>query len=69
MAPSPHDTAALFEEASSWDPYRGNPYLEQRTRIVRALLPEGVETLLDVGCGNGILVHALSDRYRTIGLD
>jgi SAM-dependent methyltransferase len=64
-----HDTVALFEEEASWASYRGNPYIEQRTKIVASMLPTGVESLLDVGCGNGILIEALKGRIPSIGLD
>jgi len=69
MRSDPSDSAALFEDAASWQAYESNPYIEERTRIVRSMLPAGAQTFLDVGCGNGILVRALSGERAGIGVD
>jgi SAM-dependent methyltransferase len=69
MHSSPGDTAALFDEAASWESYEANPYIEQRSRIVRSMIPDGVRTIADVGCGNGILLRSLSETHRVIGID
>jgi ubiquinone/menaquinone biosynthesis C-methylase UbiE len=66
----PSDTAALFEDPAAWQAYEGNRYLEERTRIVLSMLPKEARTAADVGCGNGILVHALDGADRkAIGID
>ncbi len=64
-----HDTVALFEEDSSWDSYDGNPFIEERTRIVLSMLPPGIRSLVDVGCGNGALVRSVREKTPAIGLD
>jgi SAM-dependent methyltransferase len=69
MRSGPGDTAALFEDAASWQSYEANPYIEQRSRIVRAMIPEGVATVADVGCGNGVLIRSLADTTRAVGID
>ncbi len=69
MHHDPPDTAALFEEQGSWEAYAQNPFLEERTRIVQEMIPAGVRTILDVGCGNGILVHALAAERSAVGID
>jgi SAM-dependent methyltransferase len=63
------DTVALFEEDASWDSYEGNPFIEERTRIVLAMLPPGIRSLVDVGCGNGNLICAARATVPAIGLD
>ena len=69
MHHNPPDTAALFEEQASWDAYEQNPFLKERTRVVLEMIPADVHTVLDVGCGNGILVHALATGRSVVGLD
>lgn len=69
MATMNYDTVALFEEEASWDQYEGNRFIEERTRIVRSMLPPGLRSLVDVGCGNGALVRSVRDVVPAIGLD
>jgi SAM-dependent methyltransferase len=69
MHHDPPDTAALFAEQASWETYAQNPYLQERTRIVLKMIPDDVHTVLDVGCGNGILVHALAAQRPAVGID
>jgi SAM-dependent methyltransferase len=64
-----HDTVALFEEEASWDAYEGNLFIEERTRIVLSMLPPGIRSVVDVGCGSGILVRSLREKVPAIGLD
>jgi SAM-dependent methyltransferase len=37
--------------------------------VERAATVLGCGTIIDLGCGRGIKLNALSDRYRTIGID
>lgn len=70
MQSIPSDTAALFEDPDAWRAYEGNLYLEERTRIVLSMLPDRARSVMDVGCGNGILVRALRDAGRdAVGID
>ncbi|MBM3287386.1 MAG: class I SAM-dependent methyltransferase [Candidatus Eisenbacteria bacterium] len=69
MGPRNHDTVALFEEAASWDAFGDNPYLEERNRIVLSMLPQAAQSVVDVGCGNGVLLRALALSRSVVGLD
>jgi SAM-dependent methyltransferase len=69
MRSGPGDTAALFEDAASWESYEANPYIEQRSRIVRSMIPDGVHTIADIGCGNGLLLRSLSEDHAVVGVD
>lgn len=42
-----------------------------KVRIPRtiSMIPRDVETVLEIGCGNGRLINQISDKYQTIGLD
>lgn len=37
-------------------------------RILNAI-PDDVKTILDVGCGNGIITNALAEKYKITGVD
>lgn len=66
---TPGDSVVLFEEDGLWDRFAGNPHLEERTRIVKEMLPPDAGTVLDVGCGNGLLVEAVSASRFVLGID
>ena len=56
------DTAALFEQTAAHDIPAEHPLSRSegvRIDATLALLPPGVETALDVGCGPGTLLHRL----------
>ena len=42
---------------------------EERIRQTLALIPPGVETILDAGCGDGRVLAQLAGRYRMFGVD
>ncbi|MCB9553838.1 MAG: methyltransferase domain-containing protein [Myxococcales bacterium] len=69
--PSPRDTAALFEKTAAHDVSPDEPLAaseRQRIADTLALIPSGVESALDVGCGPGKLLHRLPVA-RTYGTD
>lgn len=41
----------------------------ERINTIIELIPSDVRTILDVGCGNGVFLNALPDKYHAIGLD
>ncbi|MCC5664231.1 methyltransferase domain-containing protein [Nostoc sp. CHAB 5784] len=44
-------------------------YQEQVLSDILAILPQDVESILDVGCGNGLITNALPELIRVVGLD
>jgi SAM-dependent methyltransferase len=42
-----------------------NPFLE----VIQSSIPQEVTTIIDVGCGNGIITNELASRYEITGLD
>ncbi len=43
----------------------------ERERIISTieLIPSDVQTILDVGCGNGTFLNVLPNKYQAVGLD
>ena len=46
-----------------------DPNIAAKGDLVLRLLPEGVRTLADVGCGDGYLTHRLSERCEVTAID
>jgi len=60
------EIAAEYDE--SLPPHVVEHYLEKRVRFVNELMPEG--TVLDVGCGTGVVASRLADSgYTVSGVD
>ena len=60
--------ATYYEQPTLWE----RPLTQQeeeRLHLVRAVWPEGVKTVLDVGCGNGALGNYLSEEVEVTGID
>jgi glycosyltransferase involved in cell wall biosynthesis/SAM-dependent methyltransferase len=57
-----YDNPALWTKAPE-------PYMVQMQQDLLDLLPPGIASLLDVGCGNGFIINALPAHLRVLGLD
>jgi SAM-dependent methyltransferase len=59
-----------YDQTDHWDhDYHQVPIEQQRLRETIELIPDDVESLVDVGCGNGAFLNALPARFRTLGID
>ena len=59
-----------YDIESHWFPeLYTNPNEEERIKITLDILPVDVQTVLDVGCGNGVLTNKIGNHWKVIGLD
>jgi len=42
---------------------------KQKVNNILNLIPEDVETIIDIGCGNGLITNELGRVYKTLGVD
>lgn len=64
------DNIALYEREALWDfPFLEDPYYRNKVRLLKGMIPEQVETILDVGCGNGAITNVFAPCYRIVGGD
>lgn len=72
--PSPPDkpkcTESLYRQSETWDSTRFEHSLPQRQRVkvISAMLHLEIQSILDVGCGNGFITRELR-APRVVGLD
>ena len=62
---------AYYTQAELWamDRYEGNTDQRLRARVIASLVDPEVDSILDVGCGNGFVTRRLVARHIVVGLD
>jgi len=58
-----------YENPALWAPQRYLGLPAERARLTIKWLPQDVESVLDIGCGNGLLTNQLQSIPRVVGLD
>lgn len=53
----------------TWNEYDSDMQIKAKADLFRQLIPEDVTTVIDVGCGNGIITNELALEWDVIGLD
>ena len=53
----------------TWENYDAAGLSRERLKTIEQLIPPGMQTVLDAGCGNGAITNALAQRYQVTGLD
>ncbi|OKH18856.1 glycosyltransferase [[Limnothrix rosea] IAM M-220] len=48
---------------------QAEPYQVQLLADILSLIPQGTQSILDVGCGNGLITNALPKNIQIVGLD
>ncbi len=69
MTPNiPENTKAYFENVELWESSI-LPYQKQVQEDILRILPPNVTSILDVGCGNGVITNILPKNIRVVGVD
>ncbi len=53
----------MYEVEEKWQESYFSPDNKTRVEYIKSIIPDDARTLLDVGCGNGILVNFLHEKY------
>ena len=62
-------SADRFSQAAVWGRLATDPYTDERHKNLREMIPAGVRSILDVGCGDGALTNRLADDWDVTGVD
>lgn len=62
-------TRSRMEQTGVWGDLADQPDMVEKLGQFRAMIPGGVRTLLDVGCGDGALTNPLGETYDVTGVD
>lgn len=59
----------LFKNEKLWENYDSHGEIAQKVEIILEKIPNDVQSILDIGCGNGIITNRLNERYQVTGVD
>lgn len=60
---------SYYDNPDHWVPQRFNELEHTRAQLTIEWIPDNVTSILDTGCGNGIITNLLQKNFFTIGLD
>jgi ubiquinone/menaquinone biosynthesis C-methylase UbiE len=58
-----------FEHSDTWRNYDPDDLIKKKSTYIQKFIPSEVKTIIDVGCGNGIITNELSKKWDVTGLD
>jgi len=58
-----------FSLKQTWENYDSDKQIQRKAEYILSLIPKDVKTIIDVGCGNGIITNLLADKFEVMGLD
>jgi SAM-dependent methyltransferase len=59
---------ALFYEAFDWEDFKEDSIKEKILKILE-IIPEDVHSIIDIGCGNGLITNTLGNKYEVTAVD
>ncbi|HHY71904.1 MAG TPA: methyltransferase domain-containing protein [Bacillus bacterium] len=62
------NTIYYFEQPEIWNS-EISPYQKQVLKDILNIIPLDVKSVLDVGCGNGLITNILAQNYNVVGFD
>ncbi len=68
----PNETENLKERYRSkemWNNYDKSGQIQQKVKLILDYIPEEVVSILDIGCGNGIITNELGGKFQVCGVD
>lgn len=63
------DNPDFYEAHWSQTSTRGDPHIEAKADLMVSLVPDDVQTMVDVGCGDGTLTHRFVDKWDVTAVD
>jgi ubiquinone/menaquinone biosynthesis C-methylase UbiE len=63
------DNKKYYEIDENWEKFKVNAGLQQKIDLIQSMIPAEVDTILDVGCGNGLITNELFIKSNVFALD
>lgn len=65
----PVDRKTRYEREGLWGSLAALPDIRQKVDVFKHTIPDDVETILDVGCGDGAITNELNRHWKVTGVD
>ena len=59
----------LFENSDLWNNYDESGEIKEKVELILNYIPDDINSIIDIGCGNGIITNRLSEKYSVTGVD
>lgn len=59
----------LFENKQLWEHYDKSGQIREKAEYLLQSIPDSIESIIDVGCGNGIITNEFAKQYQVVGVD
>jgi len=58
-----------FENSDLWNNYDISGMIKEKVKLVLDYIPDDVNSIIDIGCGNGIITNQFAKNYSVLGVD
>ncbi len=59
----------IFANKELWDNYDVSRDIQRKMKVIKQFIPDDVQSILDVGCGNGEITNNFDPKYYVVGVD
>ena len=63
------DNRKYYEIEQNWEQFKVDPGLQQKIDLIHSIIPQKIDSILDIGCGNGLITNDLFMKYNVFALD
>ena len=55
-----------FHDKNLWSKYDKNNFIAQKTEFLKKVIPPDVKSVIDIGCGNGLITRELKNIFPVV---
>lgn len=63
------DNRKYYEIEQNWEHFKIDQGLQQKIDLIHSIMPQKIDSILDIGCGNGLITNNLLMKYNVLALD
>lgn len=63
------DNKKLYEIRENWQEFKLDKKMKDKINVLLSFIPDDVKSIVDVGCGNGLITNALKQQFEIFGID
>ncbi len=63
------DNVDYYEQNDIWGNLKNAPDIKEKIKVLFDIIPDDVKTIIDIGCGDGVITNKLADKFDVLGVD